>query len=142
MCETYLGRVANLDYKTIRYPGHVKLMNFFFHELLMRERRAEAGAILVNAKPPVQDDVVYVHIAAEGTSASKLFRKEFVRAYRPIELGGYMRTAIAWTTAGSVVAIMEMVRDGKLPTNGFLKQESVRLDDFLGTSTGSLFMRS
>jgi saccharopine dehydrogenase (NAD+, L-lysine-forming) len=30
MCETYADRVANLDYKTIRYPGHAKLMNFFF----------------------------------------------------------------------------------------------------------------
>ncbi|MFV0407063.1 MAG: saccharopine dehydrogenase family protein, partial [Propioniciclava sp.] len=39
MTETYLGRVDNLDYKTMRYPGHVELMNFFFHELLMRERR-------------------------------------------------------------------------------------------------------
>ena len=37
MCETYLGRVENLDYKTMRYPGHMQLMNFFFHELLMRE---------------------------------------------------------------------------------------------------------
>ncbi|MFD1808038.1 saccharopine dehydrogenase C-terminal domain-containing protein [Gemmobacter lanyuensis] len=51
MCETYLGRIENLDYKTMRYPGHVKLMNFFFHELLMRENRAEAGRILTNAKP-------------------------------------------------------------------------------------------
>ena len=30
MCETYLGRVPNIDYKTMRYPGHVDLMNFFF----------------------------------------------------------------------------------------------------------------
>ena len=34
MCETLLGKVDNIDYKTIRYPGHVELMNFFFHELL------------------------------------------------------------------------------------------------------------
>jgi saccharopine dehydrogenase (NAD+, L-lysine-forming) len=24
MCETFLDRVENLDYKTMRYPGHVK----------------------------------------------------------------------------------------------------------------------
>ena len=40
MCETYAGRVDNLDYKTLRYPGHAALMNFFFQELLMREDRA------------------------------------------------------------------------------------------------------
>ena len=43
MCETYNGVIENLDYKSIRYPGHVKLMNFFFHELLMRENRIMAG---------------------------------------------------------------------------------------------------
>ncbi|MEM8803543.1 MAG: saccharopine dehydrogenase C-terminal domain-containing protein, partial [Pseudomonadota bacterium] len=36
MCETYQGKVDNIDYKSMRYPGHVKQMNFFFHELLMR----------------------------------------------------------------------------------------------------------
>lgn len=141
MCETYLGRVDNIDYKTMRYPGHVAQMNFFFHELLMRDRRKEAGEILVNAKPPVQDDVVYVHVAAEGTTNGKLERREFVRGYRPIEVAGKTRTAIAWTTAGSVVAIIEMVRDGKLKNRGFLKQEDISLADFLATPTGSLYSR-
>ena len=30
MCETFMGRVENLDYKTMRYPGHAALMDFFF----------------------------------------------------------------------------------------------------------------
>lgn len=137
MCETYKDRVPNMDYKTMRYPGHVKLMNFFFHELLMRERREEAGQILVNAKPPVSDDVVYIHVAAEGQAGGKLLRKEFVRAYYPITIAGVERTAIAWTTASSVVAVIEMVRDGKLPAQGFLKQEEIPLDAFLATRTGA-----
>ncbi|MEJ6390170.1 saccharopine dehydrogenase family protein [Gymnodinialimonas ulvae] len=139
MCDTYHGKVGNIDYKTMRYPGHAKLMNFFFHELLMRERRAEAGAILVNAKPPVDDDVVYVHASAEGVQDGALRRREFVRGYRPIEIMGERRTAISWTTAGSVVAIIEMVRDGLLPASGFLKQEDIDLDAFLATPTGGLY---
>lgn len=139
MCETYLGRVANIDYKTMRYPGHVEQMNFFFHELLMRDRRQEAGEILINAKPPVEDDVVYVHAAAEGHAEGRLGRREFVRAYRPQVLAGKRRTAIAWTTAASVVAVIEMVRAGTLPSRGFLKQEDIPLADFLATQTGGLY---
>ena len=139
MCETYAGRIDNLDYKTMRYPGHAKLMNFFFHELLMREDRAAAGKILTYAKPPVDDDVVYVHVAAEGWTAERLSRREFVRAYYPIELGGKIRTAIAWTTAGSVAAVIELVRSGALPQSGFLKQESIPLEPFLATRTGRLY---
>ncbi|MEP4194813.1 MAG: saccharopine dehydrogenase C-terminal domain-containing protein [Aliishimia sp.] len=139
MCETFQDHVDNIDYKSMRYPGHVQQMNFFFHELLMRERRKEAGEILVNAKPPVEDDVVYIHASAEGHINGRMARREFVRGYRPIEVAGQKRTAIAWTTAGSVVAIIEMVRDGKLPNSGFLKQEDISLDDFLAMPTGSLY---
>ncbi len=139
MCETFHGKVANLDYKTMRYPGHMKLMNFFFHELLMRQRREEAGEILVHAKPPVKDDIVYVHISCEGEQNGRAAREEFVRGYRPKMIAGEMRTAIAWTTAASVVAVIEMVRDGKLPNTGFLKQEDISFDDFIATPTGALY---
>ena len=139
MCETYLGRVENMDYKSMRYPGHMRQMNFFFHELLMRDRREEAGEILVHAKPPVDEDVVYVHVASEGTIEGRMRRHEFVRAYRPIEIAGLRRTAIAWTTSASVVAVIEMVREGRLPAKGFLRQEDVPLDAFLATRTGALF---
>ncbi len=139
MCETYLGRVDNLDYKTMRYPGHMELMNFFFHELLMRERRELAGQILTNAKPPVDDDVVYLHVAAEGTIGGQLRRHEYVRSFRPRQLDGASRTAIAWTTAGSVTAVIEMVMAGTLKQRGFLKQEEIPFDDFLATPSGRLF---
>jgi len=137
MCETYAGRVANLDYKTMRYPGHVDLMNFFFHELLMRENREEAGRILTNAKPPVDQDVVYIHASVEGEADGRTQRREFVRAYYPRLIAGKNRTAIAWTTSASVCAIIEMARAGDLPASGFVKQEEIPLMPYLKTMGGA-----
>lgn len=139
MCDTYHGEIDNIDYKTLRYPGHVDLMNFFFHELLMREHRDQAGKILTNAKPPVDDDVVHVHVAAEGHRNGRLHRDEHVRSYYPRELLGERHTAISWTTAASAVAVIEMVRRGALPDRGFLRQERIPLDCYLQTPTGALF---
>jgi saccharopine dehydrogenase-like NADP-dependent oxidoreductase len=139
MCQTYRKRVENLDYKTIRYPGHAKLMNFFFHELLMREDRKIAGEILVNAKPPVNNDVVYVHASAEGWKGSVLSRDEFVEAYYPLQIAGRYWRAISWTTAASVCAVVEMVNSGALPAKGFLKQEQIPLSRFLKTANGRLY---
>lgn len=139
MCETYRGRVENLDYRTIRYPGHAQLMNFFFHELLMRTDRKKAGEILVNAKPPVAEDVVYVHASVEGWKEDSLSRDEFVRAYYPLEIAGARWRAISWTTAASLCAVVEMVRDGVLPGKGFIRQEMIPLEDFLRTANGRLF---
>jgi len=139
MCQTYAGKVENLDYKSIRYPGHAQLMNFFFHELLMREDRARAGEILVHAKPPVNEDVVYVHASAEGWQQGALAREEFVRAYYPREISGRRWRAISWTTAASICAVIELVSNGTLPDRGFIKQEEVPLETFLKTSSGRLY---
>jgi saccharopine dehydrogenase (NAD+, L-lysine-forming) len=139
LCETLHGRVANVDYKSIRYPGHMRLMNFFFHELLMRERRALAGEILTHAKPPVDDDIVYVHVSAEGLRDGRLTRSEFVRAYQPTALLGARRRAIAWTTSASVAAVIRLVHEGVLPQRGFIRQEDIPFAAFLATPTGRLF---
>ena len=140
LCSTYLGRVDNVDYKTLRYPGHVDLMTFFFHELLMRERRQMAREILTNAKPPVREDVVYIHLAAEGTVRGAARRHEFVRAYFPRQLCGRQQSAIAWTAAAGVVAVVELVKQEQLPQKGFLRQEWIPFDVFSRTPTGSLYL--
>jgi len=103
----------------------------------MRERRQEAGEILVHAKPPVNDDIVYIHVSAEGHIDGRLQRREFVQGYKPKELAGAMRTAIAWTTSSSVVAVIEMVREETLPTSGFLKQEDIPFKAFMNTRMGA-----
>ena len=71
MCQTYEGRVQRLDYKTMRYPGHFSLMRFFFDELDMRSQPEVAGEILVEGKPLVDDDVVYLYAAVEGEWAAQ-----------------------------------------------------------------------
>ncbi|MEK7704862.1 MAG: saccharopine dehydrogenase C-terminal domain-containing protein [Myxococcota bacterium] len=142
MCETYSGRVGELNYKTMRYPGHCELMRFFFHELYMRENRKAAGEILVNAKPPVDEDIVYVHAAVEGMKRGELSRDEFVRAYYPLEVEGETWRAISWTTAASACAVVEMVSNGTLAQQGFIKQEEIPFDAFLKTRNGSLYARA
>lgn len=146
MCETFSGQVSRLDYKTMRYPGHFELMRFFFDELNMREQRERAGQILVDAKPPVDDDVVYLHAAVEGvasgvgdTAPGQMTRKQYVRAYQPLQINGRTWRAISWTTAASAAAVVELVAGGRLPQSGFIKQESISLGDLMDTKSGSLF---
>jgi saccharopine dehydrogenase-like NADP-dependent oxidoreductase len=139
MCETYLGKVDTLNYKTIRYPGHAQLMKFLLYELVLKEKRELTEQILTEAKPPVKQDVVYVYAVVEGWQGADLAREEFYRAYHPIEIDGVHWRAISWTTAASIAAVVEMVADGKLPQKGFIKQEEIPLEAFLETSNGRFF---
>ncbi|XWW45491.1 saccharopine dehydrogenase NADP-binding domain-containing protein [Fibrella sp. USSR17] len=139
LCETYEGKVDTLNYKTIRYPGHCKLMRFLLYELILKDQRELTEKILTEAKPPVQDDVVYVYAVVEGWRNGQLSREEFYRAYHPRLIDGQSWRAISWTTAGSIAAVVELVADGKLPQQGFLKQEDIPLQAYLETVNGSFF---
>lgn len=139
LCETLEGKVDTLNYKTIRYPGHAKLMRFLLYELLLKDKRELVEQILTEAKPPVAEDVVYVYAVAEGWKGEQLEREEFYEAYHPLTIDGRQWRAISWTTAASVAAVVELVAAGKTIRQGFLKQEDVPLDALLSTSSGSLY---
>lgn len=141
MCETFEGKVDTLNYKSIRYPGHCDLMKFLINELILKDEKEMLTAILENAKPPVEEDVVYIYAVVEGWKDEKLLRKEFYKAYTPLQINGNKWRAISWTTAASIVAVVEMVASGKLPSKGFIKQENIPFDLFCKTSTGKLFIK-
>lgn len=139
MCQTYEGRATRLDYKTLRYPGHFRQMRFLFDELNLREERELVGRLIVDAKPPVNDDIVYLHAAVEGRKDGQPFRETHVRGYTPIEIAGHTWRAISWTTAASVVSVVELIADGRLPQSGFIRQEDIALADLFGTTAGARF---
>ncbi len=140
MCETYDGKVDTLNYKTMRYPGHARLMRFLMYELLMKNDKKQLEKILTEAKPPVKDDVVYVYAVVEGWKGEKIFRNEYYRAFHPLQIDGNMWRAISWTTAASLAAVVEMVANGSLPNKGFIKQEDIPFDKFLETENGKFFL--
>jgi len=139
MTDTYNGRVESLNYKSIRYPGHLDCMRLLLEELRFRNDPDALVARLADALPPDDQDRVLIHASVQGLIDGQLQTREIVADYWPIELAGRTRTAITWTTAASIVAIVEMVADGALPQRGFVKQEEVPLESFLKTTTGKLY---
>jgi saccharopine dehydrogenase-like NADP-dependent oxidoreductase len=141
LCETLEGKCDTLNYKTIRYPGHARLMRFLLYELILKDKRELAEEILTVAKPPVREDVVYVYAAVEGWKDKTLAREEFYRSYYPIDIKSKEWRAISWTTAASVASVVELVANRKLPQQGFIKQEDIVLNDLTSTKSGSLYVK-
>jgi len=139
MCKTFEKKVDTLNYKTIRYPGHCDLMKFLIHELDMKQDKQQLEDILKNAKPAVAEDVVIVYAAVEGNKGDRLFRNEYCKSFYNKDIQGHSWRAISWTTAASIVAVIEMVAKGDLPKKGFIKQEEIPFDKFLKTKCGKFF---
>jgi len=142
MTQTYEGKLETLNYKSIRYPGHLSGMKMLIEELRFKNHPDELIKYLANALPPDDDDRVLIHSSVQGKIKGKLKTKEIVTDYKPMEIGGKKRTAIAWTTAAAIVAVVEMVSKKKLPQKGFIKQEDISLKDFLKTKTGRLYAKN
>ena len=141
MAETYEGTVETLDYKSIRYPGHLAAMQLLLEELRFKDAPGELVQRIRLALPPDEADWVLVHASAQGHKQGTLQTQALVMEYHPIEIGHRTRTAIAWTTAASLVAVVELVSHGTLPQRGFVKQENIPLLAFLNTTTGHLFAK-
>jgi saccharopine dehydrogenase (NAD+, L-lysine-forming) len=139
MAETYAGHVEALDYKSIRYPGHHAGMQLLITDLRFHDTPEELVQRIRYALPPDAHDKVVIHATVQGKIRGVWQTQGLVMEYKPILIGGIRRTAIAWTTAAALVAVVELVRDGTLPQRGFVKQEAIPLQAFLHTTTGELF---
>lgn len=144
LCETLEGKVRTLNYRTIRYPGHAAVMKTLLHDLKLKDRRELFKDILENALPATVQDVVIVFVTAAGVRADAQGQRRFVQdsVVRKVyggPLNGSLHSAIQITTASSLCAMVDLLREGALPTAGFVRQEEVALERFLANRFGSVY---
>ena len=69
LIETYKSRLKNLDYKTIRYPGHCQIVRSMYElGLFHGESREITGKLIEKNIPLCSHDVTLVKIIFEGNS--------------------------------------------------------------------------
>ncbi|MEM7453885.1 MAG: saccharopine dehydrogenase NADP-binding domain-containing protein [Planctomycetota bacterium] len=139
MCETLKGRVRELNYKTIRYPGHRNLMFFLVNELRLNKKQELLREILEASVPRTDQDVVVTLCTVSGWQNDRLTQYTDVRKIYASEIDGERWTAIQITTAAGACAALDLWRNGQLPDSGFLLQEQVSLKSFLENRFGRYF---
>jgi saccharopine dehydrogenase-like NADP-dependent oxidoreductase len=139
LAESLEGRVRTLNYRTIRYPGHAAIMKALLHDLRLRERRDLLKDILENAVPATMQDVVVIFVTVSGWREGRLMQETYARKIYAQVLAGKLRSGIQVTTAASACSMLDLLAQGRLPQRGFVRQEDVSLDDFLGNRFGSVY---
>lgn len=140
--ETLIGKVRNLNYQTIRYPGHCDIMKVLLHDLRLAERRELLKDVLENAVPTTVQDVVLIFVTASGERDGYFLQESYANKIYSRTIGSRQLSAIQVTTAASVCAILDLLHEGRIPAAGFVRQEHVRLKDFLGNRFGSYFQQA
>src|SRR5580693_4074051 len=142
LCETLAGKVRNLNYRTIRYPGHAAIMKALLNDLRLRDRRELLRDILENAVPSTLQDVVIVFVTVSGRKGGHLVQETYANKIYAREIGGHMLSAIQITTASSLCAVLDLLAGGALPASGFVRQEEIALADFLANRFGRAYAMS
>jgi len=116
--ETFLGRVRELDYKTIRYRGHCdKFKTMIDLGLCEGEARKMFSELLVRNLPHDEPDVVLVRVEVAG--GGRTLRYDIIDRYDPATgLSAMMRT----TAFPAAIVALVMAR-GQTTTKGALPQE-------------------
>jgi saccharopine dehydrogenase-like NADP-dependent oxidoreductase len=142
LCETWAGKVRNLDYKTVRYPGHRDLMQFLLGDLGLAADQENLKAIMRKSMPATMQDVVLVFVTVSGMKNGVLLQEVFARKIFAERDAKAPLSAIQITTAAGICAAVDLYREGKLPKRGFIRQEEVALPDFLANRFGRAYQQS
>jgi len=139
LCETLAGKVRNLNYRTIRYPGHAAIMKALLNDLRLRDRRELLRDILENAVPVTLQDVVIIFVTVSGKRGGQLVQETYANKVYAAPMGGRVRSAIQITTAGGICAVLDLLREGHLPQSDLIKQEEIGLEVFLANRFGRVY---
>ncbi|MCC6171231.1 MAG: saccharopine dehydrogenase NADP-binding domain-containing protein [Gammaproteobacteria bacterium] len=139
LCDTLAGQVRELNYRTIRYPGHRDVMKLLLHDLRLSERPEVLTELLENALPETRQDVVVIFATATGRRGGRSWQESFAHRVHPTVLAGREWTAIQTTTACSACAVLDLLAEGRLPARGFVRQEDIRLADFVANRFGRVY---
>ncbi|MBY0430464.1 MAG: saccharopine dehydrogenase family protein, partial [Rhodospirillales bacterium] len=138
LCETLMGTVRNLNYKTVRYPGHRDAIHLLANDLRLCSRRDIFRDVIEHAVPITRQDVVLIFITVTGLRRGLLTQESYAKKiYGDQAEDGC--SAIQKTTAAGLCAMVDLHRAGKLPATGFVRQEDVDLADILANRFGKIY---
>jgi len=137
--DSLAGRVENLNYKTVRYPGHRDIIKMLVRDLRLDRRRDLLKDVLETAIPMTRQDVVLVFVTVTGEREGRLQQDTYAKKIYAREIDGRLFSAIQVTTAAGICAMVDLLVQGKLPQTGFVRQEQASLADFLGNRFGSYY---
>jgi saccharopine dehydrogenase-like NADP-dependent oxidoreductase len=138
LADSLAGKVKNLSYKTVRYPGHRDNIKFLLDDLFLRENRELLTTIFDQGVPINMNDVVIVYVSGVGIDLDgRLSRSSYSKKIYP--QNGL--SAIQIATASGLVSMVNLYVAGKLPKTGLMRQEDVGFDEFV-EGPGAIFAES
>jgi saccharopine dehydrogenase-like NADP-dependent oxidoreductase len=129
--QALAGRVRELDYKTLRYPGHFAWVEGLLAQAPAGVNRAQyLLEQMERVVPHCEEDLIALYADVEGRDRhGKLRSKRQAFFCPPVELAGQSMRAIQATTAAGVAEVLRLILKGNL--KGPLLQSQIPASEYL-----------
>ena len=138
--DFFAGKARELEYKTLRYPGHYDWVESIIETLPKNEGMADRlQEMMMQAVPSVEDDIVVVHASVDGFDSNGR-RRMLEKAYfvEPLVINGKRLRAIQTTTAGPLCQSAMLLLGGQL--KGVVLQSQIDPAEFMsGTFVANIY---
>jgi saccharopine dehydrogenase-like NADP-dependent oxidoreductase len=139
LAESYGKQCEQINYKTMRYPGHCAQMRLLMNDLKLNSDRATLKRVLEHAVPQTLQDVVIVYAAVAGKQDGELREENYVNKIYPQMIAGRLWSAIQVTTAAGITAVVDLVLASPRKYQGFVAQEQFDLPEILNNRFGQYY---
>ena len=139
LAESYGKQCEQINYKTMRYPGHCAQMRLLMNDLKLNQDRATLKRVLEHAVPQTLQDVVIVYAAVSGKQDGQLREENYVNKVYPQVIAGRLWSAIQVTTAAGITAVVDLVMSNPRRYKGFVAQEQFNLPEILDNRFGQYY---
>ena len=129
--EALAGKTRNLDYKTIRYPGHFSWIESILRQIPHGEDRVEKlQAKMEETIPATEEDLVVIYASVSGND--HMGRLRILERYfliKPLVVNGKTMRAIQATTAAGLVECGRLLLSNQY--SGCVLQSQLKPEDYL-----------
>lgn len=125
------GKVQQLDYKTLRHPGHYGWVQTQLENIKNVDTRIEdLQEVMLKEIPHIEEDHIVLYAAVQGKDdKGNLRRQEVSKHIKPQKVGKHLLRAIQTTTAAPLVQSIQWLLEHK--PKGITLQSQLDTDSFL-----------
>lgn len=129
--DALTGKVRDLNYKTLRFPGHYDwIQNQLTTIDHSKDRIKELEKIMQKEIPLIEDDQIILYAAVEGKDIKGILRRrEIAKQILPMQVGKHKLRAIQVTTAAPLVQSAQLLLEQNL--KGVILQSQIDAQSFL-----------
>jgi saccharopine dehydrogenase-like NADP-dependent oxidoreductase len=129
--EALVGKTRNLDYKTLRYPGHYHWIDSILRQIPYGEDRVKKlQSAMEQNIPNIENDVVIIYASVSGKDHQGKYRMlEKYYKINPMTVGGKLLRAIQSTTAAGLAECARLLLMNKY--SGCILQSQIDPEDYL-----------